>query len=73
MSNEATAAEAAGARVRGVLAEKKISQNTAAGVLGLSPAAMSRRVSGEIPFNVSELDAIASLTGVPASRFLEVA
>lgn len=63
--------ESVGAEVRGLLAKNKISQSAAGKHLGLSQAAMSRRLLGEVPFNVDELVAIAALVGVPASRFLD--
>lgn len=64
MSDNVTAAESVGAEVRGLLAKHKISQAEAGKHLGLSQAAMSRRIVGEIPFNVDELAAIADLLGV---------
>lgn len=71
MSTQTTPAESVGSEVRGLLAKHKISQSAAGRHLGLSQAAMSRRLAGEVPFNVTELDALASLIGVPASRFME--
>lgn len=73
MSNTSPDAETVGSRVRGLLAERKISQQTVANALGISKAAVSRRIAGEIPFNVAELGRLASLLDVPASRFLEAA
>lgn len=65
------AAAAIGAEVRGLLAKQKISQTVAGQRLGLSQAAMSRRLLGEVPFNVDELAAIAKILGVPVARLLE--
>lgn len=62
-----------GAEVRGLLAKHRISQTAAGQRLGLSQAAMSRRINGEIPFNVDELSALADLLGVPASTLLGAA
>ena len=73
MSNPNPDAEMVGSRVRGLLAERKLSQSAMAEHLGISKAAMSRRIAGEIPFNVAELGSLAALLGVPTSRFIEAA
>ena len=62
--------ESIGAEVRGLLAKHKISQSAAGQHLGLSHAALSRRLLGEVPFNVDELVAIAALLGVPTQQLL---
>ena len=73
MSNPPNAAVTVGAEVRGLLAKHKISQTSAGSRLQLSQAAMSRRLAGEIPFNVDELAALADLIGVPVSTLMAVA
>jgi transcriptional regulator with XRE-family HTH domain len=73
MSNPNPDAEMVGSRVRGLLAERKLSQSAMAARLGISKAAMSRRIAGEIPFNVAEIGSLAALLDVPASRFFEAA
>lgn len=70
MSTQPNAAAAVGAEVRGLLAKHKISQTSAGTRLGLSQSAMSRRLAGEIAFNVDELAALADLIGVPVSDLL---
>jgi transcriptional regulator with XRE-family HTH domain len=66
-----TAAESVAAEVRAQLARQKISGRQAAAQLGWTQPYMSRRLTGEIPFNVADLAALAELLGVPAKRFLE--
>jgi len=72
MSNPPNAAATVGAEVRGLLAKHKISQTAAGTELGLSQAAMSRRLAGEIPFNVDELSKLADLMGVPLAMLMVV-
>lgn len=71
MSNPVPDAEVVGSRIRGLLAERKLSQLVAARHLGISQAAMSRRISGETPFDVVELGRLAALLEVSAARFLD--
>ena len=52
------------------MASAGISQDTLATSLGVSQAAVSRRLTGAVAFDVTELDALAQLFGVPASRLL---
>ena len=61
-------AVAAGAQIRGLMATKRVTQAEAAAALGISQTAISRRLRGEIPFNVTELDALSKLLGVPVVR-----
>ncbi len=56
------------ANVRAEMARRSVRQITVAGHLRMSQAAVSRRLSGETEFSVSELVAVAGLLGVtPAS------
>lgn len=57
-------AVAAGAQIRGLMATKRVTQAEAGAALGISQTAISRRLRGEIPFNVTELDALSKLLGV---------
>lgn len=58
-------------QVRAELARTRIPQKRVAEVLGTSRAAVCRRLSGEIPFDVAELEAIAELLGIPVTQLLE--
>lgn len=57
------------AEVRAEMARQRISQSRVRLALGLSQSAMSRRITGELPFDVGELAALAELLGVPPARF----
>jgi transcriptional regulator with XRE-family HTH domain len=57
------------AKVRGVAAERRITQAQIASLLGVSPMAMSRRMSGTTPFAPEELIAIARHLGVAVATF----
>lgn len=71
MSNAAAAAVAA--RVRGRMAELDINQQEMARLLGISQAAISRRLSADVTFDVAELDVVAKHLGVSIRYFLEAA
>jgi transcriptional regulator with XRE-family HTH domain len=51
-------------RLRGILAEQGLKQQDVAGWLGLSQAAVSRRMSGAVEFRLDELVTISTLLGV---------
>lgn len=57
-------AESVGKRVRAEMDRQHIRQTTVARRLTISQAAVNRRLSGEIPFNVAELAAVARLLDV---------
>jgi transcriptional regulator with XRE-family HTH domain len=56
--------------IRAVLARRRISGKEMASALGLSQFAMSRRLRGETPFSLDELDAVARHLGVPVSSLI---
>ena len=60
-----TLSAAVAANIRAELARQRVSQFVVADRLGLSQAAVSRRLSGGTPFELDEVEAIASLLGVP--------
>jgi len=55
--------------VRAHLARQRISGRQAAVRLGWTAPYLSRRLTGEIPFNVADLEAIAHLLGIPVTSF----
>lgn len=57
-------------RLRGVLAEQRRSQGDMALFLGLSQAAVSRRLAGKIPIDLNEVDALAHWLDVPLARLI---
>ena len=53
--------------VRAEMARRKITQTELAESLGMTQPAISRRMSGAVPFDTEELGQIADLLGVPMS------
>lgn len=58
------------ANVRAEMARRNVRQITVAKRLGISQAAISRRLSGETEFSVAELLQVADLLGVTAAHLL---
>lgn len=56
--------------VRAEMARQRLPQIALAKHLGLSQAAVSRRLNGQTPFDVNELVAVAALLDVPAAALL---
>jgi len=56
--------------VRAEMARQRVSQDALAAAIGMSQAAVSRRLSGDIPFDVAELEDVATALRVPISQFL---
>jgi len=63
--------QAVAGEVRAEAARRRVSQRAIAVALGVSQTAVSRRLNGEIPFDVDELGKVAELLGVPPAQFLE--
>lgn len=58
------------AEVRAEMARQRMSQVKLAELLGVAQQTISRRLVGEVPFDVTELAQIAALLKVPATQFL---
>lgn len=58
------------ANVRAAAARLRRRQSDLATVIGLSQQAMSRRLSGEVAFDVDELHALATYLEIPAAQLL---
>ena len=56
--------------VRVAMARRRISQKSLAEAIGKSQPFMSRRLNGETPFDVAELDAIAGVLDVPIASLV---
>lgn len=67
---DATPAQRVGASVRAEMARRRKSQADLAALLGTSQAAVSRRLSGAVAFDVDELTVIAEHLGVPLVALL---
>lgn len=59
--------------VTSALREAGISQDTAAERTGIARTTLKRRLSGNSPFKVSELDALATLTGTTLGALVQSA
>jgi transcriptional regulator with XRE-family HTH domain len=58
------------AEVRAEMARQRMSQAGLAKLLGVAQQTVSRRLVGEVPFDVAELARIADLLGVPMTQFV---
>lgn len=58
--------------VRAEMARQRLSGVRAAKALGWTQNYIQRRLSGTVPFDVADLQAIADLLEVPVSKFFEV-
>jgi len=65
-----TTTQRVAAEIRAGLARRGLTQGDLAAALGLSQAAVSRRLTGEVPIDVEELTAVADWLGVPLSALL---
>lgn len=65
--------EAVAAIVRAEMARRKITQLVIADALGVSNAAVSRRLSGHVPWDVNELVVVADVLGMDPRDLLPAA
>ena len=61
--------ETVAAEIRAELARHRLSARRAAARLGWTQAYLSRRLNGDVPFNVEDIEALAGLLGVSPQRF----
>jgi transcriptional regulator with XRE-family HTH domain len=57
--------------VRAEMGRQNVTQVQLAGAMSLTQAAISRRLTGKVPFNVQELADLAVFLDVPVSRLTE--
>lgn len=69
MSEDLTPAQRVGRHVRAALAEHGMTQMQLSSLLGLTTAAIGRRVAGQVSFRADELIKIAEYLGEQPSRF----
>lgn len=62
--------EAVAIEVRAEMTRQKVSQAALADRLGWPQQRVSRRITGAVPFDVTELAAVAAALGVPVARFI---
>ena len=65
-----TATDRVAANIRAEMARQRLSQSTVAGAVGMSPAAMSQRLTGKTPIDVNELVRLAAVLDIPAESLL---
>lgn len=58
------------AEVRAEMARQRVSQTALAEKLDVSQAYVSRRLAGDVAFDVAELDDVARILGVPVEQFV---
>lgn len=68
--SSASLPRAVAGEVRAEMARQQISQQRVADVLKVSRQAFNRRITGDIPFDVAELEKIAEFLGVPVTNFM---
>lgn len=68
-----TYSDALAAEVRAGLGRAHLSQTDLAAAIGVSPATMSRKLTGQHPFNTDELERIAAHLRVSPSSLLAAA
>lgn len=59
--------------IRAYMARRNISQSKLAPILGWSQQYLSRRLTGAVPFDVSDLDQLARVFEVPVEHFFREA
>jgi hypothetical protein len=62
---QTSAAQRIAGEVRAELARQRRSQASLALALGISQQALSRRMTGDIPFNIDQLSTVASFLSMP--------
>ena len=67
---QTAAAHRVASTIRAELARRRIPQTLVAERLTLSQATVSRRLTGEYPFDVDELDVIADLLGMTTAELV---
>lgn len=65
-----TPAQKVGRNVRAEMARNGITQDVLAARLNLTQPAVSRRLSGSVPFNVDELAVVTRMVGLSLSRLV---
>lgn len=63
--------ETVASEVRSILGRRMVSQRELARALNVSPNYMSRRLRGELPFDIEELMAVAHLLDIPITELVD--
>lgn len=65
-----TTTERTAARIRGLLGERRLSVRQLAASMGVPSTTLARRLRGEYPLDLAELDSIAHVLGVTVSDLI---
>ena len=69
-SIDTTATARVAATIRAELARRRIPQTIVAERLGMSQPSLSRRLTGDTPFDVNELAIVAEILGIPLATLI---
>lgn len=69
LSGMTNTTERIAARVRGIAAEKRFTQERIANTLGISRSSVVERYAGRVPFSATEVLILAEAMNEPVSRF----
>jgi cytochrome c556 len=69
-NRESTLAGRVAGEVRAEMARQNVRGTWMAKQMGMTQSAWSRRVTGDLPFDVDQLDRVAGLLDVPITRFI---
>lgn len=70
MSTNTSLQQTVAARVRAVMAARKLDLTDVSGPLGISTNALSRRLNGRVSFSIAEIEKLAHILGYSPSDFL---
>lgn len=73
MSQNLPLAEVAAREVRAEMGRQRISGIQLAGLLGVSDMYLSRRLTGQIAFDLAEIERVAIALNVPVAQLLQLA
>ena len=66
----AVLAASVAAEIRAEMARQQVSQQHIADALGVSRQAVSRRITGEVPWDIAEMSKVAAALGVPVHSYM---
>lgn len=71
MNKQSSLSSTVAARIRAVVAAKRLTVSTVSGFLNISVDAVKRRLRGEVEFSLSQIEAFAEYTGYQPEAFLD--
>jgi len=70
MTQPQTLADTVAGEIRATMARQRVSAAVIAKALGKSPMYVSRRLSGDVPFDLADLERVVSVLGVQVADLL---